>query len=143
MEEKYYLDTSIWMDYYEDRTDPSKDIGKFAFRLLCKLLALKKKIVVSTFLLRELESAYSLDKIRGLTHPFEKLMEKVDVSDNHREEAKKIAEERGIPKGDVIHAILAREHKAILVSRDKHWRSPLRQQPASRIRRRSEPAGCP
>jgi len=26
MAEKYYLDTSIWMDYYEDRIDPSKDI---------------------------------------------------------------------------------------------------------------------
>jgi predicted nucleic acid-binding protein len=121
MVEKYYLDTSIWMDYYEDRTDPSKDIGEFAFKLLCKLLASKSKIVVSTFLLRELETAYSLDKIRGLTIPFEKLMEKVDVSDNQREEAKKIAEERGVPKGDVIHAILARDNNAILVSRDKHF----------------------
>ena len=121
MAEKYYLDTSIWMDYYEDRTDPSKDIGEFAFRLLCKLLASKSRIVVSTFLLRELETAYSLDKIRGLTLHFEKLMEKVDVSDKQREEAKKIAEERGIPKGDAIHAILARDNKAILISRDKHF----------------------
>jgi len=121
MAEKYYLDTSIWMDYYEDRTDPSKDIGESAFKLLSKLLASKSKIVVSTFLLRELETAYSLDKIRGLTMHFEKLMEKVDVSDKQREEAKKIAEERGVPKGDVIHAILARDSNAILVSRDKHF----------------------
>jgi len=121
MTEKYYLDTSIWMDYYEDRKDPSKDLGEFAFRLLCKLLASKSKIVVSTFLLRELEVAYSLDKIRGLTKPFEKLMEKVDVSDSQREEAKKIAKERDVPKGDVIHAILARDNNAILVSRDKHF----------------------
>ena len=121
MAEKYYLDTSIWMDYYEDRTDPSKDIGEFAFRLLSKLLASNKTIVVSTFLLRELETAYSLDKIRGLTLHFEKLMEKVDVSDEQRTEAKKIAEEKGIPRGDVIHAILARDNNAILVSRDKHF----------------------
>ena len=121
MAEKYYLDTSIWMDYYEDRKDPSKDIGEFAFKLLCRLLASKSKIVVSTFLLNELETAYSLDKIRGLTLPFERLMEKVDVSGKQREEAKKIAQERGIPKGDVIHAILARDSNAILVSRDKHF----------------------
>ena len=121
MAEKYYLDTSIWMDYYEDRTDPSKNIGEFAFKLLCKLLATKSKIVVSTFLLRELETAYSLNKIRGLTLPFEKLMEKVDVSDKQREEANGIAEERGVPKGDIIHAILARDNNAILVSRDKHF----------------------
>ena len=54
MAEKYYLDTSVWMDYYEDRTDPSKDIGEFAFKLLCKLLASKSKIVVSTFFLKKL-----------------------------------------------------------------------------------------
>ena len=119
--EKYYLDTSVWMDYYEDRKDSSNDLGDAAFRLLSKLLASKSRIVVSTFLLRELETAYSLDKIRGLALPFEKLMEKVDVSDKQREEAKKIAEERGIPKGDVIHAVLARDNKAILVSRDKHF----------------------
>lgn len=118
---KYYLDTSVWMDYYEDRKDPSKNIGEFAFRLLCYLLASKSKIVVSTFLLWELENTYSLDKIRGLATPFEKLMEKVDVSDKQRSEAKKIAEERGVPKGDALHAIIARDHGAILVSRDNHF----------------------
>jgi len=121
MAEKYYLDTSIWMDYYEDRQDPTKDIGEFAFKLLCKLLASNSKIVVSSFLLRELEVAYSLDQIRGLALPFERLMERVDVSDKQREEAKKIAEERKLPKGDAIHAILARDNNAILVSRDKHF----------------------
>lgn len=121
MAEKYYLDTSVWMDYYEDRTDPSKDIGEFAFKLLCKLLASKSKIVVSTFLLKELEVVYSLDQIRGLVRPFEKLMEKVGINDENIKEAKKISEERGLPFGDVMHAILARNNKAILISRDKHF----------------------
>jgi len=121
MDEKYYLDTSVWMDYYEDRKDPSKDIGEFAFRLLTKLLASESKILVSIFLLRELETAYSLEKIRGLTFPFQNLMEKVSLSEEQNREAGKIAKERDIPKGDVIHAILARDNDAILVSRDKHF----------------------
>ena len=121
MTEKYYLDTSIWMDYYEDRQDPSKDIGELAFKLLCRLLASNSTIVVSSFLLRELEVTYFLDRIRGLALPFEKLMQRVDVSDNQREEAKRIAEERNLPKGDALHAILARDNNAILVSRDKHF----------------------
>ena len=121
MVEKYYLDTSIWMDYYEDRKDPSKDIGEFAFKLLVKLLASKSTIVVSDFLLRELEVTYSLDKVRGMTLHFEHLMEKVSLSKEQNEEAKKIAEKRKIPKGDAIHAILARDNKAILVSRDNHF----------------------
>jgi len=118
---KYYLDTSIWMDLYEDRRDPSKNIGEFAFRLFCYLLASKSRIVVSTFLLRELEVTYPLDKIRGLTRPFERLMEKVDVSDEQRQESKRIAEEKHIPRGDALHAILARDNNAILISRDNHF----------------------
>ncbi|MFH1510312.1 MAG: PIN domain-containing protein [Candidatus Woesearchaeota archaeon] len=121
MLKKYYLDTSIWMDYYEDRTDPSKEIGKMAFDLLAKLLASNRTIVVSTFVLRELEVTYSLDMVRGMTIHFEKLMEKVSPTDCQLKEAKKIAEQRGIPKGDAIHAILSRDSKAILVSRDRHF----------------------
>lgn len=121
MPEKYYLDTSIWMDYYEERKDSSKDIGEFAFRLLCKLLASQSKIIVSTFLLKELETAYSLDRIRGLAKPFEKLMERVSPTELDIKEAKRISEQRKLPFGDVLHAILARNNNAILVSRDKHF----------------------
>ena len=121
MAEKYYLDTSIWMDYYEDRTDPSKDIGEIAFKLLVKLSASKSIIIVSTFLLKELEVTYSIDKVRGMTLHFEKLMEKVSPNDNQIKEAIETAKKRNIPKGDVIHAILARDNKAIMISRDKHF----------------------
>lgn len=118
---KYYLDTSIWMDYYEEREDPSKNIGYIAFKLLSFLLASKSKILVSNFLLRELETAYSIDIIRGIFFPFQNLVIKVEISESQREEAKRIAGERSLPKGDAIHAILARDNNAILVSRDKHF----------------------
>ena len=48
-------------------------------------------------------------------------MEKVGISDEDIKEAKKISEERGLPFGDVMHAILARNNNAILISRDKHF----------------------
>ena len=120
---KFYIDTAIWMDYYEDRKDPSKNLGEFAFKLLCALLASKSIIVVSSFLLRELEVAYSIDQIRGLTLPFESLMERVVVLDQQRNEATSISKERNLPKGDALHAILARDAGAILVTRDKHFQS--------------------
>ena len=120
--QKYYVDTNIWRDYYEDRKDPYKDLGEIAFRLLSKLLALNSRIVVSTFLLREFEVSYDIDAIRGLTHHFERLMEKVSPSDEQLDEANKIARDRNVPRGDVIHAILARDNDAVLVSRDKHFK---------------------
>lgn len=121
MAEKYYLDTSIWMDYYEDRKDSSKNIGEFAFKFLCKLLASKSIIVVSSFVQRELEANYSLDKIRSMTTPFEKLMERIEISDEAIEEAKEISKSRNLPFGDALHAVLARNSKAIMITRDNHF----------------------
>ena len=121
MSKKYYLDTSVWMDFYENRKDPSKDIGEIAFKLLCKLLASKTNIIVSIFLQKELEAYYRIEEIRGMTMLFGKLMIKVELSEEQIKEAKNIAEERKLPKGDVIHAILARDNDAILVSRDRHF----------------------
>jgi len=121
MPEKYYLDTSVWRDYYEERKDSSKDLGEFAFLLLSRLLASNSRIVVSTFLLRELERDYTLEKIRGIMRPFESLLERATVSKKQIDEAEKIALQRNLPKGDAIHAILARDCKALLVSRDKHF----------------------
>lgn len=38
------------------------------------------------------------------------------------QEAKDIAKKRNLPKGDTLHAIIARDNKAILVSRDKPFK---------------------
>jgi predicted nucleic acid-binding protein len=123
MAEKYYLDTSIWMDYFEERKDPSKDLGEIAFKLLYKLLASRSKILVSYFILIELELYVSLDEIRGILRPFECVLERVGVSTKQKEEAEMLAKARKLPKGDALHAILARDNQAILVTRDKHFHS--------------------
>ena len=121
MVEKFYLDACVWIDYYSDRKDCSKDLGEIAFHLLSRLLASGSRIIVSDFLLMELEKVCSLDEIRGLTIHFEKMIEKVCVSEEQINFARCIAENRGIPKGDAVHAIIARDCGAILVSRDKHF----------------------
>ncbi|MBC8501173.1 MAG: type II toxin-antitoxin system VapC family toxin [DPANN group archaeon] len=122
MKKRFYLDTSIWMDVYEDRKGYNQEpLGDFALQLFSRLFSSKSRIIFSDFLLRELEVNYSLEKIRGMILPFEKLMIKISLSYDQKEEAKIIAKERGVPKGDSIHAILARDNSAVLVSRDKHF----------------------
>lgn len=54
--------------------------------------------------------------------PFEKIIKKVIVTKEQREEAKRISEERNIPRGDALHAIIARDSKLILVTRDNHFK---------------------
>jgi len=48
-------------------------------------------------------------------------LEKVLVDKEIVFEAKKLAEQRNIPRGDVLHALIAKKHNFILVTRDKHF----------------------
>lgn len=90
MQKKYCLDTNVWMDYYEDRKDKHKNLGEIAFRLLCKLLATGSKIIVSLLLLKELETFYTLEEIRGIINPFEKLLSQCPSQKSKRKRQKRL-----------------------------------------------------
>ncbi len=123
MAEKYYVDTSIWIDLVEDRRGYNDEpLGDYALQLFVMIKAKKHKMVITDLLIRELESNYSLEAINGMMLPFQKIMEKVFVTKEQRDEAKRIAEERNLPPGDVLHAIVARDNNYILVTRDKHFK---------------------
>jgi predicted nucleic acid-binding protein len=123
MAEKYLIDTSIWIDFYEDRKGfQGEPLGDFAFKLLARIKAKQNKIVITDLTIRELEMNYTLPEINGMMKAFEGILDKMIASQEQRNEAKKIAEERNVPKGDALHAILARDNKLILISRDKHFK---------------------
>jgi len=123
MAEKYFIDTSIWVDLYEDRKGyQNEPLGDFAFKLFGIIKAKQNKIVITDLTIRELEMNYTIPEINGMMKPFEAILDKLVASKEQRDEAKKIAEERNVPKGDALHAILARDNKFILVTRDKHFR---------------------
>ncbi len=48
------------------------------------------------------------------------ILKKVDIDNGDYQKAKKIGIERKLPTGDVLHAVIAAKHNAILVSQDKH-----------------------
>jgi len=123
MTEKYYLDTSIWMDLYEDRFGYNNEpLGEYAWKLFCLIKTNCHIIVISNFLIRELEVNYSIEEINGMMKPFENILENVFLSKSQKDEAKKIAHDRNLPPGDVVHVIIARDFNLILITRDKHFR---------------------
>jgi len=123
MEEKFYIDTSIWIDLIEDRKGHNDEpLGTYALKLFAMIKSKKHRMVVSDLLIRELESNYSIEEINGMMLPFMKKMETVFIAKDQRNKAKKIAQERNIPPGDVLHAIVAAENNYILITRDKHFR---------------------
>ena len=54
---KYYIDTSIWMDVYENRTGFNKEsLGRYALKLFHHIRKENHKLIISDVLIRELES---------------------------------------------------------------------------------------
>ncbi|MEM3374666.1 MAG: PIN domain-containing protein [Candidatus Woesearchaeota archaeon] len=119
----YLIDTSIWIDLYENRKGyKNEPLGDYAFELFKKIILEKNKIVITDFIQKELQVNYGLEEIRGMLFPFKEFLEIVYVNDKQKDEAKIIAEQRNIPKGDALHAIVARDNNLILITRDKHFK---------------------
>ena len=123
MAKKYYIDTSIWMDLYEDRKGYNNEpLGDYAFKLLSVIKTRKDKLIITDLLIRELEINYSVPEINGMMKLFEDIIEKIIINKEQMEEASKIAKERNVPSGDVLHAIITRDYDFIFITRDKHFR---------------------
>jgi len=124
MQLRYYIDTSIWMDLYEGRNGYNNEpLGEYAFKLFSNIKLKGGRIVISYFLLQELNRYYTSDEINSMLMPFLGIIDNIPISQTQYEQARIIADERGIPKGDVLHAIVARDNNFILITRDNHFRN--------------------
>ena len=123
MDNRYYFDTSIWMDVYEDRKGYNNEpLGDYGLKLLALLKAKKFKLIITDLIIKELQNYYSVAEINGMMKPFEEIIEKISGTKKQGDEAIKIANERKLPYGDALHSIIARDNNLILVTRDRHFR---------------------
>jgi predicted nucleic acid-binding protein len=120
---RYYFDTSIWIDYFEDRVDKFRPLGEFAFQLLKKIYEEGDVVLFSELVLFELEERYSRQKVSAILEAAKEwgVLACVPISIAQRTESKRISEEQEVPRADALHAILARDNRAILVTRDSHF----------------------
>ena len=108
---------------YENRIGFNQEhLGDFAWKLLSIVKMKKETLVISDILIRELEMNYSIEEINGMMKLFEDNLENITTTRNQRDEAKQIAAERNLPPGDVLHAIIARDHNLILITRNNHFK---------------------
>ena len=120
---RYYLDTSIWMDFFRDRIGyKGEPLGQYARRFLSILLSKGEKIVLSDLIIIELSHYYSADKMRVLFAPLEGIIEKIYTTCSQKERAKLLSKIRKVPTGDALHAVIAHDLKLFLITRDKHFK---------------------
>lgn len=123
MADKYYIDTSIWRDFYENRSDKLRPLGEWAYQLFVKITKEKEEVLYSELVIKEMSIEYTLAKIEEIFRIIHDkgLLHKVEISDEQIIEAHKLSRQLGIPSNDCLHAILARDNDAIMVTRDAHF----------------------
>lgn len=116
MAQKFYFDTSIWIDIYDQRGYN----GEMAKKLMEKIIIEDDIIVYSEVVIIELKklgfSEYEIHSLLSIAKPDH--LERVHATKSQIEESKRIARQREVPFRDALHAILARDYEAQLVSRD-------------------------
>lgn len=126
MTEKYYLDTSIWLDFFENRNEPNLPKGDWAHKLLNKITENNYKAIYSDIVILELGVVgYKSHEIQNLFQKIKPILIFVESTDKQARKAKDLSSKRDVPKGDALHAILARDNKATLVTLDNHFKKLL------------------
>ncbi|MBR9699726.1 PIN domain-containing protein [Candidatus Woesearchaeota archaeon] len=119
MAEIYYFDTSIWIDIYDKRGYH----GEVAKKLMEKIIMDDSTIIYSDTIVVEFKklafSENEIPAILSIARPGH--IKRVHPTRNQIREAKKSARQRNVPLRDALHAVLARDHEAQLVSRDWHF----------------------
>jgi len=123
MTQAFYLDSSIWRDYCENREDRFRPLGEWALRLINKTIENKDIIIYSDFVIEELKIKYSEEEIKKIFEVIDKrnLLLKVDISESQAKEAAILCKKRKVAFGDALHSILARDNNAIMITRDRHF----------------------
>jgi len=111
---RYYADSCIWIDFLEDR---------YKVDLFQECLDNKEELLISDVLIDELSRYIQLDNMKMILYLLDSrhLLCKAKSTPEQRIEAQNIAKERDIPPWDALHAIIARDYNATLVTRDKHF----------------------
>ncbi len=128
MSEKYWLDTSIWRDFYEDRISKSRNpLGEYSAKLFMKILKSRNKILFSESLVWELKKDYDEKGINDMLKLLfiNNILVKVEIKKEEYLESKRLAQERNIPFVDCLNAVQARNNNAIMVSQDQHFHKNL------------------
>lgn len=123
MKRTYYFDTSIWLDFFEERNEYGFPKSTWVRELLRIILLKGEKVCVSDYIIFELlnagYTAYELDVLFGM---LKHIIIFIQANKKQIGKAKDLTAKRNIPKGDAIHALIARDTNCLLITFDRHFK---------------------
>lgn len=116
-----YLDTNIYIDYFDGRVDRLRPLGEFAYQILRRTFECEFTIVTSSLVIDELAYNGYLEKFKALLAELQSKQKlvRVNILPSDGERAKRITNERGTSFNDTLHAVVAqRMHVDYFVTRN-------------------------
>lgn len=117
---KFYLDTNIWIDYFENRLDGLRPLGEFAFQFLKKVVETNSVIYYSDLVKTELNKVLTKKVIDPKFNDIPNLVY-VEFTKEDYFLLKKIVSTHNIHLADAFHTAIASRIKAVLITRDNHF----------------------
>ncbi|PIU21260.1 MAG: hypothetical protein COT15_03235 [Candidatus Diapherotrites archaeon CG08_land_8_20_14_0_20_34_12] len=98
-------------------------MGEFAFRFLKECQKRKDIVFVSDIVKKELLKYFSIELVNEIFSSFKDIIVEIMHAEVHVSEAYSfwIRSNKKYPSSDILHSIIARDNKTLLVSRDKHF----------------------
>lgn len=128
--ERALVDSNIFLDYYLDRKDSVLPLGEFAFQFIQETIRCKYLVLVCDEVVSELSENTGLteDNVWELILDGLKQKNKIELvhcSIKEAEDAHRIAKDKNVAFNDALLAILARNNKVMVVTRDNHFFNEL------------------
>lgn len=115
---KYYIDTCIWIDYWENRSDNLRPIGEFAFKFLSNIEE-EDEIIYTKLTLTELRKFYSEETILSILSIIKKQLTFIEYTEDDFNVVKTLISTGLLHKTDALHITVARRKDALFITRDK------------------------
>lgn len=116
-----YVDTNIYLDYFDGRKDNLRPFGEFAYQMLKRTLQCEFRIVISGLVLKELFYNSYEEKTNKLLPDFysKNKIIKIPADKKDVKKARDLCRQRRTSFNDTLHAVLACKANAdFLVTRN-------------------------
>ncbi|MDD2531896.1 MAG: PIN domain-containing protein, partial [Candidatus ainarchaeum sp.] len=120
---KFYLDTNIWLDYFENRSDGLRPLGEFAFQFLKDSLNFNCEIYYSNFTLFELKNKINEKEFTRALEFIKKNLIFIESTKQDWKEAQNLSKKTNLHSADALHLVIAKKNDCTLITRDKHFDS--------------------
>lgn len=118
----YYVDSCIWIDYFENRSDGLKPLGEFAFLFFKKCAKENHKIYFSNLVFEELSKYISKTEVNNLIDNFSNVTIFINYSNKQISKAKNLIKEYGnLHFSDALHIVIAKDNNCVVITRDNHF----------------------